>query len=104
MQATEVVITGVGVVSSIAIGTEAFWEALLAGNCGLVPVAADIAAGMPPQLFGHVPGFEAKTYVANRKEPQGDVRAMRSSGLPPACSPAATRALSTEPSNPSEWA
>ncbi len=67
MQATEVVITGVGVVSPIGIGKEAFWDNLLAGHCGLGPVSADIVAGMPPQLFGHVPNFEAKVFVANRK-------------------------------------
>ncbi len=67
MQATEVVITGIGVVSPIGIGREAFWDNLLAGCCGLGPVSADVAAGMPPQLFGHVRDFEAKAYVTNRK-------------------------------------
>jgi 3-oxoacyl-[acyl-carrier-protein] synthase II len=67
MQASEVVITGVGVVSPIGIGTEVFWDALIAGQCGLGPVAPDVVAGLPPQLFGQAPGFEAKTYVANRK-------------------------------------
>jgi 3-oxoacyl-[acyl-carrier-protein] synthase II len=67
MQATEVVITGVGVVSPIGIGREAFWDALLAGRCGLGRVSPEIVSGMPPQLFGHVPNFEAKAYVANRK-------------------------------------
>ena len=67
MQATEVVITGIGVVSPIGIGKEAFWDNLLAGRCGLGLASSDVAAGMPPQLFGHVRDFEAKAYVANRK-------------------------------------
>jgi 3-oxoacyl-[acyl-carrier-protein] synthase II len=67
MQATEVVITGVGVVSPIGIGKEVFWDALLAGRCGLGPISPDIVAGLPPQLFGQVPNFEPKEFVANRK-------------------------------------
>ncbi len=67
MQAADVVITGVGVASPIGIGKAAFWEALLAGRCGLGPAPADTVSGLPPQLFGQVPGFEAKTFVANRK-------------------------------------
>ena len=67
MQAAEVVITGVGVVSPIGIGREAFWEALLAGRCGIGPVTQPNMAGMPPQLVGEVRNFEAKTFVANRK-------------------------------------
>ena len=67
MHAAEVVITGLGVVSPIGIGREAFWDALLAGHCGLSPASPEMAAGLPPQLFGQVPNFEAKAFVANRK-------------------------------------
>ena len=67
MQTTEVVITGVGVVSPIGIGREAFWEALLAGHCGIGPVTQTNMAGMPPQLAGEVRNFDARTFVANRK-------------------------------------
>jgi 3-oxoacyl-[acyl-carrier-protein] synthase II len=67
MQATDVVITGIGVVSPLGIGREAFWDALLAGHCGLGPAPPGNVAGIPPQLFGQVPDFVAKTFVANRK-------------------------------------
>ena len=67
MQVSEVVITGVGMVSPIGIGREAFWNALLAGDCGLGPAPADVVSGLPPQLFGQVRGFDAKTFVVNRK-------------------------------------
>jgi len=67
MQAAEVVITGLGVVSPIGIGTEVFWDSLLKGHCGLAPIPESFAGGMPPQLFGQVGGFDAKAYVANRK-------------------------------------
>ncbi|MGO9115202.1 MAG: beta-ketoacyl-[acyl-carrier-protein] synthase family protein [Thermoguttaceae bacterium] len=67
MRAAEVVITGMGIVSPIGIGTEAFWEALLAGHCGIGPVTQTTLAGMPPQLAGEVRNFDARTFVANRK-------------------------------------
>ena len=67
MQPAEVVITGVGVVSPIGIGREAFWNALLAGDSGLGPAPADSVSGLPPQLFGQVRGFDAKAFVVNRK-------------------------------------
>jgi 3-oxoacyl-[acyl-carrier-protein] synthase II len=67
MRITEVVVTGVGIVSPIGIGREAFWEALLAGHCGIGPVRRTNLSGMPQQLAGEVCNFEAKAFVANRK-------------------------------------
>jgi 3-oxoacyl-[acyl-carrier-protein] synthase II len=56
-----------GIISPIGIGREAFWEALLAGRCGIGPVTQTDLSGMPPQLFGEVRDFEAKAFIANRK-------------------------------------
>ncbi len=67
MQAAEIVITGVGLVSPIGIGRQAFWDALLAGRCGIGPASQTSTAGLPPQLVGEIRDFEAKTFVANRK-------------------------------------
>ncbi len=67
MPTAEVVITGLGVVSPIGIGREAFWEALLAGRCGIGPVTQTNLSGLPPQLGGEVRNFDARTFVANRK-------------------------------------
>jgi 3-oxoacyl-[acyl-carrier-protein] synthase II len=67
MQTAEVVITGVGVVSPIGIGREAFWDALLSGHCGIGPVTQAKLGEMPPQLVGEVRGFDARAYVVNRK-------------------------------------
>ena len=67
MRIAEVVITGVGVVSPIGIGTEAFWEALLAGHCGIGPATQANLSGMPPQLVGEVRDFNPRTFIANRK-------------------------------------
>jgi 3-oxoacyl-[acyl-carrier-protein] synthase II len=67
MRRAEIVITGVGVVSPIGIGREAFWDALLAGHCGIGPVTQTNLSGMPPQLVGEVRNFDARMFVANRK-------------------------------------
>jgi 3-oxoacyl-[acyl-carrier-protein] synthase II len=67
MQATEVVITGVGIVSPIGIGKETFWDFLLAGRCGICPVMQTNLAGMTPQIAGEVRDFDPKPFIANRK-------------------------------------
>lgn len=64
----EVVITGVGVVSPIGIGREAFWSALDEGRSGirLVPELA-AAHDNPFRLAGLLPDFDPKKYIQPRK-------------------------------------
>jgi 3-oxoacyl-[acyl-carrier-protein] synthase II len=63
----EVVITGVGVVSPIGIGRDAFWEALRAGRSGVRTIEAFARAGMPIPIGGEIPDFDGKQYVTPRK-------------------------------------
>ncbi len=63
----EVVITGVGVVSPIGIGREAFWDSLLAGRSGIRPLSFGQGTELPVQFGGEVPDFEGKKYVKPRK-------------------------------------
>jgi 3-oxoacyl-[acyl-carrier-protein] synthase II len=55
-----VAITGIGVVSAFGIGTEPFWDGLLAGACPLVPDANGVPTGAVPALdaraFVRTPG------------------------------------------------
>jgi 3-oxoacyl-[acyl-carrier-protein] synthase II len=64
----EVVITGVGVVSPIGIGRDAFWSALDEGRSGirLIPELAK-ATDIPFRLAGQFADFDAKQYVQPRK-------------------------------------
>lgn len=64
----EVVITGLGVVSPIGIGRDAFWAALDAGQSGIreVPALAQ-ARDVPLRLAGMFTDFDAKQYVQPRK-------------------------------------
>jgi 3-oxoacyl-[acyl-carrier-protein] synthase II len=64
----EVVITGVGVVSPIGIGRDAFWSALDAGQSGIREVPELAAARDNPfRLAGLFNDFDAKQFVQPRK-------------------------------------
>jgi len=54
-----VVITGIGVVSPIGSGREAFWQALLAGRSGLGPITLFDASDLPVRIGGQASGFDA---------------------------------------------
>ncbi|MCC7349216.1 MAG: hypothetical protein IT446_01485 [Phycisphaerales bacterium] len=58
-----VVITGIGVISPIGIGTEAFWTNLLAKECGLRRIASYDPGGFPCQIGGEVPAYKIGDFV-----------------------------------------
>jgi 3-oxoacyl-[acyl-carrier-protein] synthase II len=62
-----VVVTGMGVVSPVGIGLEAFWESLRAGRGGIRRIEAFDPAGLPTTFAGEITDYEAKRYVAQRK-------------------------------------
>ena len=63
----EVVITGVGVVSPIGIGRDAFWSALDEGRSGIRVVPELAATDIPFRLAGQFTDFDPKQYVQPRK-------------------------------------
>ena len=64
---TEVVVTGMGVVSPIGIGNEAFWAALAEGRGGVGPIRSFDASALPVRIAAEVPDFDPKQYVRPRK-------------------------------------
>jgi 3-oxoacyl-[acyl-carrier-protein] synthase II len=58
-----VVITGIGVISPIGIGTKTFWENLLAGKVGVRRIESFDPAGFPSQVAGEVPPYKIGDYV-----------------------------------------
>lgn len=58
-----VVITGIGVISPIGIGAEAFWKNLLLGTRGVKQISAFDPAGFPSRIAGEVPAFKIGDYV-----------------------------------------
>ncbi|HTQ39890.1 MAG TPA: beta-ketoacyl-[acyl-carrier-protein] synthase family protein [Pirellulales bacterium] len=63
----EVVITGLGVVSPIGIGREAFWSSLQCGQSGVRPITRFDASRFPVQIGAEVVDFDPKAYVRPRK-------------------------------------
>ena len=63
-----VVITGIGVVTSIGTGKEIFWRNLLAGVCGIRPVKAFNTESFPVHCGAEVEDFTAAAYVHRLRE------------------------------------
>lgn len=63
----EVVITGVGVVSSIGIGIESFWDSLISGTSGVSVRDPFAESNTPFRIAAPVRGFDAKQFVKPRK-------------------------------------
>src|ERR1700722_17605956 len=58
-----VVITGIGVISPIGIGTAAFWTNLIAGQVGIRRISSYDPSGFPCQIAGEVPPYKINDYV-----------------------------------------
>jgi 3-oxoacyl-[acyl-carrier-protein] synthase II len=63
-----VVVTGIGVVTSVGIGREMFWRHLLEGRCGIGPVESFDTSRYNVHLGGEVKGFAPEAFV-KRVEP-----------------------------------
>ncbi len=63
----QIVITGVGVVSPIGIGREAFWQSLCAGRSGVAPLTFFDARSMPVAFGAELKDFDARQFVRPRK-------------------------------------
>lgn len=63
----EVVVTGLGVVSPIGIGSEQFWAALDEGRSGIDALPEFAGKDLPYRFGGAVKNFDGKDYVQPRK-------------------------------------
>ena len=62
-----VVVTGVGLVSSLGIGTEETWRGVLAGRSGIRRITAFDASHFACQIAGEVDGFEPGRYIEKKE-------------------------------------
>jgi len=69
-----VVVTGIGVVTSVGIGVDAFWRAILAGECGIGPVESFDTSRYSVHIGGEVRNFDPRGFV-ERLQPNGMARA-----------------------------
>jgi len=62
-----VVVTGVGLVTPLAIGTEDSWAAIRAGKSGIGPITQFDAAAFSCRIAGEVKGFDPALYIEKKE-------------------------------------
>jgi 3-oxoacyl-[acyl-carrier-protein] synthase II len=68
-----VVVTGVGIVSPLGIGTEANWEALCAGRSGIGPITHFDASEFSARIAGEVKNFDPLRFIDRKDVKKVDV-------------------------------
>ena len=68
-----VVVTGVGLVSPVGIGTEANWDALCAGQGGIGPITKFDPSQFSARIAGEVKGFDPLRFVEKKDVKKMDV-------------------------------
>lgn len=71
--ARRVVVTGVGLVSSLGIGTKVNWDALCAGDSGITSITRFDTAGHSVRIAGEVKGFDPLQFVAKKDVKKMDI-------------------------------
>ncbi|MFP5378264.1 MAG: beta-ketoacyl-ACP synthase II [Vicinamibacteria bacterium] len=87
-----VVVTGIGLVSPVGIGTQANWDAVCAGTSGIGPITRFDAAAFTTRFAGEVKGFDPLQFIEKKELKKMDIFiqfalaasqfAMDDSGLP----------------------
>ncbi len=62
-----VVVTGVGLLTPLGIGTETSWEAIRAGRSGIARITQFDAAAFSCQIAGEVKGFDPARYIEKKE-------------------------------------
>jgi 3-oxoacyl-[acyl-carrier-protein] synthase II len=62
-----VVVTGIGLVSPLGVGTEETWEGVRCSRCGIGPITSFDATAFTTRIAGEVKGFEPEKYI-DRKD------------------------------------
>ena len=62
-----VVVTGVGLVTSVGIGTETVWEAIQKGTNGIDTITSFDATEFSCRIAGEVKGFDPGTYIEKKE-------------------------------------
>ncbi|MQA31383.1 MAG: beta-ketoacyl-ACP synthase II [Luteitalea sp.] len=68
-----VVVTGIGLVSSLGIGTEPNWKALIAGRSGVGTVTKFDATQFATQIAGEVRGFDPQHFIEKKDVKKMDI-------------------------------
>ena len=73
MSNRRVVVTGIGLVSSLGIGTEANWTALTAGRSGIDTITKFDASQFATRIAGEVRGFDPLKFIEKKDVKKMDV-------------------------------
>ena len=68
-----VVVTGIGLVSSLGIGTESNWDALCRGCSGVGPITKFDAREFSARIAGEVKGFDPLRFIEKKDVKKMDV-------------------------------
>src|SRR3569833_1408623 len=63
MAGRRVVVTGVGLITSVGTGTDETWKAILSGKSGIAPITQFDAANFSTRIAGEVKNFDPLLYV-----------------------------------------
>ena len=74
MSNRRVVITGIGVITSIGMEAASFWDGLLRGQCGIKVIEAFDPSPLATRFAGEIVGFDPKKYLS--KEGRKQIRVM----------------------------
>ena len=67
MQERRVVVTGVGLLTSVGIGTDPVWDAIRSGQNGIGPITQFDAAQFKCRIAGEVKGFDPSLYIEKKE-------------------------------------
>ncbi len=62
-----VVVTGVGLVTALGIGTDETWDAIRAGKCGIGPITQFDAKAFSCRIAGEVKGFDPGAFIEKKE-------------------------------------
>ena len=68
-----VVVTGIGLVSPVGIGTQANWDALYEGVTGIGPITRFDASGFPTRFAGEVKNFDPLQWIEKKELKKMDI-------------------------------
>jgi 3-oxoacyl-[acyl-carrier-protein] synthase II len=87
-----VVVTGLGLVTPLGVGTKEAWEAAIAGKSGIGPITRFDASALPTRIAGEVKNFDASRFMDKKEARRNDLfiqfglaateLALRDAGLP----------------------
>ncbi len=67
-----VVVTGIGVVTPVGIGLEAFWQSITDGVCGLRPIQSFDTSGHKAKLAGEILDFHPEDFMEKKEYRRND--------------------------------